>query len=102
MKTALECATEIREYNRWRRGRGRKYAQPGVPFNATALGIILDDAVTHLKHIPDVATLTTLVGMADKFVATLPKGADRTNGRFAIRAMNRYIRKMEKVDEQAH
>lgn len=52
MKTAKECSSFLRQYNRWRRGRGKKYATPGIPFSVVELGETIDRAIEILKAIP--------------------------------------------------
>lgn len=88
--TAKECARELREYNRWRRGKGRKYAQPGVPFNPAELGKVIDDAIVHLKAFPSVDEILAIKSVA----ATLPKDKARV-----VRKLERYISRVGRVDE---
>lgn len=33
-----DIGVSLREYNKWRRGKGRKYSQPGFPFDAEKIG----------------------------------------------------------------
>lgn len=39
----------VRQYNKWRRGAGRKYAAPGFPFNTTEVGEALDTLLDAAK-----------------------------------------------------
>ena len=33
----------LREYNKWRRGKGRKYQAPSMPFDGETIGLTIDD-----------------------------------------------------------
>ena len=35
----------LKEFNNWRRGKGKKYQPPGVPFDLTEVGKELDNAI---------------------------------------------------------
>lgn len=35
----------LKEFNKWRRGKGKKYQTPGVPFDLTEVGKELDNAI---------------------------------------------------------
>lgn len=41
-------AEELREFNKWRRGKGKKYQSPGVPFDTKRIGEDIDYAVKAL------------------------------------------------------
>lgn len=69
MKTAKECATFLRQYNRWRRGRGKKYATPGIPFSVIELCETIDRVIDILNAIPkeeDLATVRLVDGVKNK------------------------------------
>ena len=61
-----EAITVLKKYNSWRRGKGKKYAQPGFPADLTPelIGQAIDRAILTMKHrIPreDFLVLDTLV-----------------------------------------
>ena len=39
----------LREYNKWRRGKGRKYQAPSMPFDGETIGLTIDDAISKLN-----------------------------------------------------
>ena len=39
----------LREYNKWRRGKGKKYQAPGIPFDGETIGLTIDDAIAKLN-----------------------------------------------------
>ena len=39
----------LREYNKWRRGNGRKYQAPSMPFDGETIGLTIDDAIAKLN-----------------------------------------------------
>lgn len=43
----------LKEYNKWRRGKGKKYAQPGIPFDVTEIGKAIDLAIDRLSWLLD-------------------------------------------------
>lgn len=44
-------AESLRQFNKWRRGRGRKYQEPGFPFDPVRIGKDIDIAVAVLLNI---------------------------------------------------
>lgn len=46
--TNKTVARELREFNKWRRGKGKKYQSPGVPFDTKRIGEDIDYAVNAL------------------------------------------------------
>ena len=61
-----EALETLKKYNKWRRGKGKKYAQPGFPANLTPelIGQAIDRAILTMKNrIPhdDFLVLDTLV-----------------------------------------
>ena len=61
-----EALETLKKYNKWRRGKGKKYAQPGFPADLTPelIGQAIDRAIQMMKHyIPreDFLVLDTLV-----------------------------------------
>ena len=52
MTTIKDHVKTLREYNKWRRGRGRKYSAPGIPFSSTDIGYAIDRAVKVLSVLP--------------------------------------------------
>ena len=61
-----EALETLKKYNKWRRGKGRKYSQPGFPADLTPelIGQAIDRAIHMMKHyIPreDFLVLDTLV-----------------------------------------
>ena len=39
----------LREFNKWRRGKGKKYQAPGIPFDGKTIGLTIDDAIAKLN-----------------------------------------------------
>ena len=61
-----EALETLKKYNKWRRGKGKKYSQPGFPADLTPelIGQAIDRAILTMKHrIPreDFLVLYTLV-----------------------------------------
>ena len=61
-----EAIETLKKYNKWRRGKGKKYAQPGFPVDLTPelIGQAIDRAIRTMKNrIPhdDFLVLETLV-----------------------------------------
>ena len=61
-----EALETLKKYNKWRRGKGKKYAQPGFPADLTPelIGQAIDRAILPMKHrisYEDFLVLNTLV-----------------------------------------
>ena len=61
-----EALETLKKYNKWRRGKGKKYAQPGFPADLTPelIGQAIDRAILTMKHrisYEDFLLLNTLV-----------------------------------------
>ena len=61
-----EALETLKKYNKWRRGKGKKYAQPGFPADLTPelIGQAIDRAILTMKHrisYEDFLALNTLV-----------------------------------------
>lgn len=60
--TINDCAKLLRRLNKWRKNKGRKYANPGTPFSAEDIDAAIDMAVKILSAIPpadDIVPSTT-------------------------------------------
>lgn len=44
-----ETIRNLREYNKWRRGKGKKYQGPGMPLDVNVIGLTIDDAIAKLS-----------------------------------------------------
>lgn len=49
MNKALEAVARLREFNKWRRGKGKKYQQPGIPFDVEQIGKDIDFACSYIR-----------------------------------------------------
>lgn len=49
-----DAGSSLREYNKWRRGKGRKYSHPGFPFDVSRIGIAIETASSVMRRFPDV------------------------------------------------
>jgi hypothetical protein len=56
----------LKEYNKWRRGKGKKYAQPGMPLDTTKIGLAIDVAINHLSWLFSGNDLIRLVSLVSK------------------------------------
>jgi hypothetical protein len=50
--TIKHCAKLLRQLNKWRKNKGRKYASPGIPFSTEDIDAAIDMAVKILSAIP--------------------------------------------------
>lgn len=48
-----ECAKLLRRYNKWRKGKGRKYASPEIPFALPDIDSAIDIAAKVLSVVPN-------------------------------------------------
>ena len=92
-----EALETLKKYNKWRRGEGKKYAQPGFPADLTPklIGQAIDRAIQMMKHyIP-----------REDFIAIVEIVKEWVNNRKAAKIkltdeQKVAIRKMEKVARQ--
>ena len=91
-----ETVSILKEYNKWRRGKGKKYAKPGLPSGLTPelIGQAIDRAILTMKHrisYEDFLVLNTLVAECIKSrKAAKIKLTDAENA--AIRKMAKVVR----------
>lgn len=91
-----ETVSILKEYNKWRRGKGKKYAKPGLPSDLTPelIGQAIDRAILTMKNrIPreDFLVLDKLVAECVKNrKAAKVKLTDSEKG--AIRKMAKVVR----------
>ena len=92
-----EALETLKKYNKWRRGKGKKYAQPGFPADLTPelIGQAIDRAILTMKHrIPRYAFL-----VLDTLVAECVK--NRKAAKVKLTDVEKdAIRKMAKVVRQ--
>lgn len=81
-----ECVKLLKRYNLWRRGRGKKYSQPGFPFSPTELGIAIDTAIANLSYGIEPSMLDALVGMAKR---SCESEDDKKVVRYAVRLLRK-------------
>lgn len=75
----------LKEYNKWRRGKGKKYASPGLPFDTKVIGDAIDCAVNVLKYQLTVSDFVLLVNMADLGHSIMKKS--NTSNQYNIEAL---------------
>lgn len=63
-----EIIKTLKEYNKWRRGKGRKYSQPGFPFDTKKIGEAIDAAIVHLSKRMDRDDFIVMSGMVEENV----------------------------------
>lgn len=61
-----EAYKQLKEYNKWSRGKGKKYAQPGMPLDVKKIGIAIDVAINHLSWLFSGDDLIHLVSLVSK------------------------------------
>lgn len=63
----VEAIKILKEYNKWRRGRGKKYSQPGFPNDLSVkdIGLAIDFAIDRL-----------VLGIPDEYVVELYHAAN--------------------------
>ena len=54
----------LKEFNKWRRGKGKKYQAPGVPFDLAEVGKELDNAIA----VADVVKTIKVVDVANVII----------------------------------
>lgn len=90
----VETIRVLKGYNKWRRGKGRKYSQPGFPFDVKEVGEAIDAAILHLSKRMDRDDFITMSGMVEEFVAII-KGRKQhlaNNEKKALRSMRKVVR----------
>ena len=91
-----EALETLKKYNKWRRGKGKKYAQPGFPADLTPelIGQAIDRAILTMKHrisYEDFLVLNTLVAECIKS-RKAAKGKLTDAEKSAIRKMAKVVR----------
>ena len=92
----------LKEFNKWRRGKGKKYQAPGVPFDLAEVGKELDnaiavaDVVKTIKAV-DVANIIVLahVGLA-AFERLTPTPRSENGYHQSLRDIGRALLKLTK------
>ena len=94
-----EALETLKKYNKWRRGKGKKYAQPGFPKDLTpeVIGQAIDYAIEHLGRRIGKFEFTLLTDMADRFYKTLTNPADKDKCKPALSAAKKVCRRLDKV-----
>ena len=54
----------LKEFNKWRRGKGKKYQAPGVPFDVAEVGKELDNAIA----VADIVKTIKVVDVANVII----------------------------------
>lgn len=49
----------LKQYNKWRRGKGKKYSQPGFPFDVKDIGVAIDNAIVCIKAVVKMQGITS-------------------------------------------
>ena len=91
-----EALETLKKYNKWRRGKGKKYAQPGFPADLTPelIGQAIDRAILTMKNrisYEDCLVLNTLVAECIKS-RKAAKGKLTDAEKAAIRKMAKVVR----------
>lgn len=93
-----EALETLKKYNKWRRGKGKKYAQPGFPADLTPelIGQAIDRAIQMMKHyIPreDFLIIDTLVAECVKS-RKVAKVKLTDSEKVAVRKMAKVVRQI--------
>ena len=95
-----EAITVLKKYNSWRRGKGKKYAQPWFPKDLTpeVIGQAIDYAIEQLGHGIGKTEFIVLTDMArhgqKSFIAD---GCSKDNAKAALSAAGKVCRRLDKV-----
>ena len=95
--TPKDTAKILKEYNKWIRGKGRKYSQPGFPFSPTDIGNAIDSAVSILTHYLDKDKFRLVAECAYRDSKSASK-EERAAIRSAMRIV-RYLKKQEQATD---
>lgn len=89
-----EVINVLREYNKWRKGKGRKYSEPGFPFDVKEIGKAIDAAIVHLSKRMDRNDFITMSAFAEEAVKTrkVNKMKMSDNEKKALRSMRKVVR----------
>lgn len=95
---ANEVIKTLKEYNKWRRGKGKKYSHPGFPFDPSVIGYAIDSAVKHLSKRMDKDDFMCIYSMVQKHIADrkIMKASLTDNEKKAFRSMRKVIRYLVK------
>lgn len=90
----VETIRVLKGYNKWRRGKGRKYSQPGFPFDVKEVGEAIDAAILHLSKRMDRDDFITMAAFAEEAVKTrkVNKMKMSDNEKKALRSMRKVVR----------
>jgi len=97
MMTLKDIVKTLREYNKWIRGKGRKYSQPGFPFSPTEIGVAMDSAVAILTHYLDKDKFCLVAECAYRYSRSASK-EEREAIRSAM-SIVRYLKKQEQATD---
>lgn len=94
-----DIGVSLREYNKWRRGKGRKYSQPGFPFDADKIGNDIAVASSVMSRLPPTETFLALEGVFQFYLSKSewvrrPVPDDERN---AIKSFRKVIRHFAKT-----
>ena len=94
-----EAISVLKKYNSWRRGKGKKYAQPGFPKDLTpeVIGRAIDYAIEHLGHRIGKFEFTLLTDMADRFYNMLNNPTDKNKCKPVLAAAKKVCRRLDKI-----
>ena len=91
-----EALETLKKYNKWRRGKGKKYSQPGFPADLTPelIGQAIDRAILTMKHrIPRYAFIVLNALVAECVKNRKATKANLTDAeKTAIRKMTKIVR----------
>lgn len=71
--TIKQAAKLLKEYNKWRRGKGKKYSIPGFPFSVKEIGEAIDLAADIMSYCISPEGFITLVDASKNLYKELNK-----------------------------
>ena len=96
--TTDEIIKTLKEYNKWRKGKGRKYSQPGFPFDEKRISETIDAAILRLSKRMDRDDFIVMSGIVEKSVADRRTAKCRLSDdeKKAVRSMRKIVTYLDK------
>lgn len=95
-----EIIKTLKEYNKWRKGKGRKYSQPGFPFDTKKIGEAIDAAIVHLSKRMDRDDFIVMSGLVEKTVNDCKAAKHKLTDaeKKAVRSMRKVVTFLNKTN----
>lgn len=101
MKPTFEIAKSLSEYNRWRKGKGKKYLISTLGAFPESIDGDIVAAIKILEKLPTYREVSTILELAELGLKSISKSERNCERKFSLKEFRKFNKRLRSIYEQA-